>query len=141
MSQTSEQTPPVSLEPIKQVLGQSLQGREAIRFAILYGSAAEGRSFRDLDIGVFVNRAVVPAEQELMYGFSLADELETMVSYPVDLWVINDAPLAFRYNVSRGIVLVANDRECLATFREHTWRDYLDFQPFAMEYLRVHETD
>jgi predicted nucleotidyltransferase len=113
-----------------------LQNRPEILFAILYGSAAGGLPFRDLDIGLFVDRVSVPASLDLDYAFALADELEQVVPHPVDVRVINDAPLPFRYNVSRGIPLVVNDKEVFACFLEQTWDEFWDFQPVAMQYLK-----
>jgi predicted nucleotidyltransferase len=121
---------------IKEAIGLCLKNRPEILFAILYGSAAEGRPFRDLDIGLFVDRASVPASVELDYAFALADELEQVALHPVDVRVINDAPLSFRYNVSRGIPLMVNDKEVFARFLERTWDEFLDFQPVAMQYLK-----
>ena len=121
---------------IKDALVLCLQNRPEILFAILYGSAAEDRPFRDLDIGLFVDRASVPASAELGYAFALADELEQVAPHPVDVRVINDAPLPFRYNVSRGIPLIVNNKEVFTRFLERTWDEFLDFQPVAMQYLR-----
>ncbi|MFN8453281.1 MAG: nucleotidyltransferase domain-containing protein [Anaerolineae bacterium] len=113
-----------------------LQGRPEILFAILYGSAAEGESFRDLDVGIFVEWAAVSATADMAYSFALADELQQAIHYPVDVRIINDAPLGFRYNVSRGTALVVNDPEKFYTFLERTWDEYLDFQPVAWQYLK-----
>ena len=121
---------------IKEALALCLQDRPEILFAILYGSAAEGRPFQDLDVGLFVDRASVPVSVELDYAFALADELERVAPHPVDVRVINDAPLPFRYNVSRGIPLLVHDKEVFARFLERTWDEFLDFQPVAMQYLK-----
>jgi len=121
---------------LEKTLAAYLSGRPEIRFAILYGSAAEGAAFRDLDVGVFVDRTRAPADADLDYAFALADEVAGLVPIPVDVRVINDAPLPFRYNVSRGIPLTARDEEVLYTFLERTWDEYLDFQPIALQYLR-----
>ena len=51
--------------------------------------------------------------------------------------VLNDASLAFRYHVLQGRPLVTRDDEFLDELRARTWDDYLDFQPFAREYLRA----
>jgi hypothetical protein len=59
-----------------------------------------------------------------------------VLRFPVDVRALNDAPLPFRYNVSRGIPLVVRDWEAWFAFRERTWDEYLDFQPVAMGYLR-----
>ena len=127
--------PLLSLE-LKRNLARFLTSRPEILFAVLYGSASEGLPFRDLDIAVFVDRALLPASADLDYGFKLADDLERLAQVPVDLCVINDAPLGFRYNVSRGKALVVNDGEAFARFLERTWDDYLDFKPVALQYLR-----
>jgi predicted nucleotidyltransferase len=121
---------------LKDSLTGCLRNRPEIKFAILYGSAAEGRTFRDLDIAVWVERARLPASNELDYAFALADELESAVTHRVDVRVINDAPLAFRYNVSRGIPLLVNDKAAFTRFLERTWDEFLDFQPLAMQYLK-----
>jgi predicted nucleotidyltransferase len=132
IAMASLQLPPKT----KEALALCLQNRPEILFAILYGSAAEGLPFRDLDIALFVDRASVPASAELDYAFALADELEQVASHPVDVRVINDAPLPFRYNVSRGIPLMFNDKEVFALLLERTWDEFLDFQPVAMKYLK-----
>lgn len=113
-----------------------LQGRPEILFALLYGSATEGESFRDLDVGIFVDRTAVSVAAEMSYSFALADELQHIVHYPVDVRIINDTPLGFRYNVSCGTALVVNDAEKFYAFLERTWDEYLDFQPVAWQYLK-----
>ena len=118
------------------IVENCLHNRPEILFAILYGSAVDDVGFRDLDIGIQVDRASVPANDELTYAFDLADELASVVSIPVDVRVINDAPLPFKYNVSRGTPLIVNDRPAFYHFLERTWDEYLDFQPVAMQYLR-----
>jgi predicted nucleotidyltransferase len=128
--------PGEAIAKVKHTLAEQLKNRPEIHFAILYGSAAEGETFRDLDVGLFVDRTLVSASLELDYAFRLAGELERQVSYPVDVRIINDAPLGFRYNVSRGAVLIVNDAPSYYHFLERTWDEFFDFQPVAMQYLR-----
>ena len=120
----------------RKALTAHLQDRPEILFAILYGSASEGDVFRDLDVALWVDRAAVPVEAELVYSFDLADELERATGYPVDVRVINDAPLPYRCNVSRGHKLVARDEESYYTFLERTRSAWWDFEPVALAYLR-----
>jgi predicted nucleotidyltransferase len=120
----------------KQELVDALQDYPEILFAILYGSAVEEVNPNDLDVGIFVDRVSILPEAELDYAFVLADELERKVPYPVDVRVINDAPLGFRYNVSRGQALLVNNRAAFYHFLERTWDEWFDFQPVAMQYLR-----
>ncbi len=124
------------INSIREVLTAHLSDRPEILFAILYGSASEGGAFRDLDVAVWVDRAAVSVEAELAYGFDLADELEKVVRFPVDVRIINDAPLPYRYNVSRGQKLGARDEEAYYTFIERTRLAWWDFEPVAMAYLR-----
>ena len=113
-----------------------LEDHAEIVFAVLYGSAAEARPFRDLDVAVFVDRDRVLSAEDIDYAFDLADALEAVAPHPVDVRVINDAPLGFRYNVSRGIPLVVHDAEAYARFLERAWDEFLDFQPVALRYLK-----
>jgi predicted nucleotidyltransferase len=107
-----------------------------ILFALLYGSAIESETFRDLDIGIFVDRAIIHASTDLDYSFTLENRLRKALAYPVDVRVINDAPLGFRYNVSRGVALVVNDPPSFYHFLERTWDEYLDFEPIGLQYLK-----
>lgn len=117
-------------------LTQHLSGRPEIIFAVLYGSAVDGERYRDLDVGIMVDRARVPAAASLNYAFGMSATLEKALQFPVDVRVLNDAPLPFRYNVSRGRPLLVRDWGAWFDFRERAWDEYLDFQPVALAYLR-----
>jgi uncharacterized protein len=125
-----------NLQSICAALGERLSQRKEILFAILYGSAIEGGTFRDLDIGVFLDRVLASEVADWELAGDLADELSRAVSLPVDVQVLNEATLPFRYNVSRGAPLAVRDAEALAFFLERTWDDFLDFRPVAMQYLK-----
>lgn len=127
---------PEQLEHFRETLTHHLANYPGLLFALFYGSAAEGNTFQDLDVGIFVERKIVPASRDIEYAALIAEEVQRYLPVPVEVQVINEAPLLFRYNVSRGTALVVNDREAFVTFLERTWRDALDFQPVAMHYLR-----
>jgi len=78
----------------------------------------------------------VPTTQDLDYAFVIATDLDKTMSCRIDVRVINDAPLPFRYNISCGIPLIINDRQAYFSFLERTWDDFLDFRPVAMAYLK-----
>lgn len=118
------------------LLERELAARPEILFAILYGSAAEGSAFRDVDVAAYVDRGLVPGAQDLDYSADLAALLTQALSLPVDVHIVNDAPLPFRYNISRGIPLLIRDTEAYYSFRERAWDEYLDFEPVALLYLR-----
>ena len=55
---------------------------------------------------------------------------------PVDVRVLNDAPMGFRYHVFNGGLLLVKDVELLDDVRARTWDDYFGFAPFARRYFR-----
>lgn len=124
------------LAQLRDKITEVLARRPEILFAMLYGSAAEGYEFRDLDIAVYLDRAKVATGNDYDYAFALADELEAVTGFAVDVRVVNNAPLPFRYNVSRGQPLLIQDPEIYYAFLERAWDEYLDFEPVAMQYLQ-----
>jgi predicted nucleotidyltransferase len=90
-----------TIATLRERVVQRLTDWPGIVFAVLYGSAVDGEGYRDLDIGVWVDRAVVPPARDIDYAFDLIDVLEPLSPVPVAVRVINDAPLPFRYNVRR----------------------------------------
>lgn len=123
-------------ESLQARLATHLDRHPEVFFAYLHGSFTEEGPFRDLDLAVYVAAGSVPSDRLRWYECELAMELESKASMPVDVRVLNDAPLAFRYQVLKGKVLMARDAELLDEFRARTWDDYLDFAPFARRYLR-----
>lgn len=122
---------------LKETLIANLENRPEIIFAMLYGSAAETEGpFQDVDIGLLVDEGLIDVKKPLTYCFNLANTLEAVIPHSVDVRVINEAPLGFRYNVSRGIPLVVNDETVFYTFLERTWDDYFDFKPVMIKYLK-----
>jgi len=125
----------IPMEAIHPIIA-CLDRRREIVFAMIYGSALEGESYRDLDIGLFVDRSQVPSLEDFDFVCSILEELESPVTMPIDMHVINDAPLGFRYNVSHGVPMVIHDKEAYYHFLERTWDEYHDFAPVAMKYLQ-----
>lgn len=118
------------------ILRDRLSVRREILFAYVHGSFLEGRSYRDVDVAVFLDPAQVGPPRWRRYELDLAVELQLSLRLAVDVRILNDAALAFRYHATAGLPLVVRDPERLADFRARTWDDYFDFQPFARQYLR-----
>lgn len=55
---------------------------------------------------------------------------------PMDVKILNHAPIAFRYEVTRGEVIFSRDEEARLRFVENTWNEYLDYKPVAENILR-----
>jgi predicted nucleotidyltransferase len=116
-------------------LRQGLSVRREIKFAILYGSAAEGDDYNDLDVALYVDPALISGPDELYYSFRLEDELRQIVAHRVDVRVVNRAPAAFKFNVIKGIPLVIKDEAAYYDFRERSWAEYLNLEPLYRAYF------
>jgi hypothetical protein len=106
---------------------------EDIVFVYLFGSFITERPFSDIDLGIFTSSEL---SSPLDYELGLESELERIVKYPVDVRVLNRAPLSFCYNVIRcGKLIVDRNRNLRAEFESRVLRAYFDFMPFRRRYL------
>jgi predicted nucleotidyltransferase len=110
--------------------------RAEIVFAFLYGSFLTEKFFRDIDVGVFVrNRG---PSGGFSYENKLAYDLEQEFDFllPLEIRIINAAPVTFIFQVIRGKLLFSRDEEFLTDFMEATARKYLDMDPLRRRYLK-----
>ena len=117
-------------------LQRELDARSAIVLAVLHGSFPKGGTYRDIDVAVWLNPDPLSRDERFRYALDLSVHLHVQLGRAIDVRVLNDAPLAFRYHALQGRPLVSPDEEFLDELRARTWDDYLDFQPFARQYLR-----
>ena len=116
-------------------LKRRLEDRPEIVFAYLHGSFTSPGPYRDVDVAVWVDPAREP-DHGTRYALDLALWLERGLGPRVDVQVLNDAPLAFRYHALAGRLLFTRAGEFLDELRARTWDEYFDFEPFARQYLR-----
>lgn len=116
-------------------LKRALEKRPEVLFAYLHGSFAKDSGFRDIDIALYLKE--VPASP-LEYELALeAEFMHAVAGYPVDVRVLNNCPLSFRYHVIKeGIVLIARNDDARSDFQEATLAQYFDFAPFRTLYLK-----
>ena len=117
-------------------LNRELEARSEIVLALLHGSFTRGGAYRDIDVAVWLDPGRLSMDERFRYALDLSVHLHVQLGRPIDVRVLNDAPLAFRYHALQGRPLVVRDEEFLDDLRARTWDDYLDFQPFARQYLR-----
>jgi predicted nucleotidyltransferase len=112
-----------------------LQSRPDVFFAYLHGSFFSGDRFRDIDIAVYLK---LPFPSSLQVELDMEAELGKKVkSYPVEVRVLNHAPLSFRYNVIKhGEPILVADDDLRCDFVEATLSHYFDFAPFRAIYLK-----
>ena len=121
---------------VVEVLQSVIARRPEIRFACLHGSFERGEPSRDIDVAVWADAAAVVPEGRARYMLDLALGLEQALGQRVDVQILNDAPLAFRYHALAGQPLVVRDRDEFDDLRARTWDEYFDFLPSARQYLR-----
>ena len=124
-------------EQIAGALRRELEARPEVVLALLHGSFSKGGAYRDIDVAVWLDPGRLSLDDRFRYALDLSVHLQLQLGSPIDVRVLNDASLAFRYHVLQGRPLVTRDDEFLDELRARTWDDYLDFQPFAREYLRA----
>lgn len=77
-----------------------LEAQPEISFAYVHGSFLEQETFGDIDLAVYLSP--VPAGSGIYYELALESALEELIRYPVDLRILNEAPLSFKYSVLRN---------------------------------------
>ena len=128
-----------SLEEKRQLsdrLAALLSEREEILFAYIYGSFLQG-PFRDIDIGVYVQGGSSGAADPLRCETALEQRLEEIAGVPIDVRVLNAAPLPFAYSVLQsGEVLVSRDEKARCDFVCGIYTHSHDFAYYRKRYRR-----
>jgi predicted nucleotidyltransferase len=114
---------------IVEVLVRELAQDPEVVFAYLYGSCAESRPFRDIDVGVYLKSPSEHSNNVL----DLMQRLGSELKLPVDVRILNHAPLSFLYHVLKGELLISNDDDLLSLLIENTTRQYLDIAPLRRQ--------
>ena len=105
-------------------LASALAGESDVAFAVLYGSFVDAEAFHDVDVGIHL-RTEQPGH---LFSSHLAQRLSEQVGYPVDVRVLNGAPVSFLFHALRGQVLVSRD-DLLGDVMERTMQRYFDIAP------------
>ena len=73
----------------------------------------------------------------LSFELDLEGALERLVKYPVDVRVLNQAPLSFSQNVFRnGRVIIDRNPNLRADFETRILKEYFEIAPFQKRYLQ-----
>ena len=126
-------------DPAKDKIIQKIRSRlsqeKNIVFAYVHGSFLGENGFNDIDIAVFLDpKTAAPNPVDL--GIALSLKLEKSLNVPVDVKILNSAPLSFRYHATKGKLILDCDDVVREDFLCRTWSDYFDFKPVAKIYLR-----
>ncbi|MHA1229367.1 MAG: nucleotidyltransferase domain-containing protein [Candidatus Helarchaeota archaeon] len=114
-----------------------LNKRKEIIFGYIYGSFIYFEKFHDIDIGIYVDKAQIDPKTDFIdYEINLSTELELKINFPIDVKVINDAPLYFQFNVINGQLISCKNDELLGSFIEKTVYNYLNLKPYYMDLFK-----
>ncbi len=114
---------------IEQCLAVELASDRRVAFAHLYGSFVESEPFHDIDVGVYLEN--VQADRLTAAALDLAQRLSDKARIPVDVRVLNVAPVSFLYHVLRGQLVFCRDDAVLTEVMERTVSRYLDIAPLV----------
>ncbi len=124
----------IQKESILEDIASALERHGEIILAYVFGSFIQGDTFSDIDIGVLAGEDI---DSCLDFELNLEIEIEDIVKYPMDIRVINNAPLSFCQNVIRhGRVILERDADMRADFMGKILKEYFEFAPFRRRYLR-----
>lgn len=105
-----------------------------MEFAYLYGSFIEDLPFHDVDLGVYV--AEIKESEATSYAIILAQMLSSKLQVPIDVRVLNFAPVAFLYHLLRGELISERNEEVRSQVVERTVQKYLDLQPILYKSMK-----
>lgn len=110
-----------------------LKHHKKIYTAYLFGSFITKETFGDIDLGILIK---YNPENPLEYEIELENQLEKFVKLPIDVRILNNAPISFTQKVIRdGLVLVNSEPNRRSDFENYILKKYFDFERFRRRYL------
>jgi predicted nucleotidyltransferase len=120
-------------DEISETITSLLEPHREICTVYLHGSFLTNDLFADLDLGLLLEH---PPENLLGYEFEIEITIERQVNFPVDVRVLNNAPVSYIQNVIRnGKVILDKKPDKRSDFESYSLRKYFDFAPFRTRYL------
>jgi len=106
-------------------LRAKLEGSDDVVFAYVHGSFMERPSFRDLDAAIWIR----DASRAFYYTVDFSAEMNVEVGVPVDVQVLNEAPLPFKHYIfTRGKLLFSRDEAFRLRLADQVLRQYADLK-------------
>jgi predicted nucleotidyltransferase len=121
--------------PLEQRLREVLAGEPAVRWAYVFGSAARGESFGDLDVALML---AADARGAVALGRIAARLEEATAGVPVDIVDLAAAAPALAGRVAReGRAVVDREPEARRSWELEANRRALDIAPWLAEFERL----
>ncbi len=126
---------------LEQAVETVLGARDDVAAVYVFGSVARGTAgpTSDVDLAVLFNAS--PPHTLDGPRFTVEGDLERAVNTPIDLVVLNDAPVDLRIRVLRdGLLLVDRNRLARIAFEVRTRNEFFDLEPVLSEYRAPRHT-
>ncbi|CAN5227561.1 nucleotidyltransferase domain-containing protein [soil metagenome] len=110
---------------------------ESLCASYLFGSVARGEPNpdSDIDVAILMNETADASTHEL--AERVEDDLDALLGVPVQVVVLNRAPVDLIHRVLRdGELLLDRNRARRIAFEVAARREYLDLRPVLLEYRR-----
>ena len=119
---------------IQLISSHFFQQYDEILAVYIFGSFISEGQFSDIDIGIIT---AIDLSNPLGFELNLENRLEKLIKYPVDVRILNGAPISFSQNVFRtGRVIIDKNPSLRADFQGRVLKQYFDFSPFHQRYLQ-----
>jgi uncharacterized protein len=106
--------------------------------AYLFGSFARGTAGPDSDVDVALLYAEPPAPTLEAQPFDLEADLEKLLDRPVQVVVLNTAPIDLIHRIlCDGRLVFERDRSRRIHFEVRARNEYFDFEPVLRQYWRL----
>jgi len=124
-------------ESLVQTIIRILEGHPEIAFAYLHGSYIQGLDARDIDIAVNLKTAQLP-ESTFVYEDSLQQDIlaSSTPTLPIDVRIMNNAPIPFQFHVLKGRLLVDHDPDYRLETMCAIISRYLDLKPILDHHMK-----
>ncbi len=112
-------------------------GADDVVCVYLFGSTARGEARPDSDLDLAVLYRTNPPHTLEGAGVRLAGEIERVIEHPVDVVVLNRAPVDLVHRVLRdGILVYETDSSARIAFEVRSRNVYFDLKPILERYRR-----
>jgi predicted nucleotidyltransferase len=106
-------------------LKERLKSDDEIIFAYVHGSFINRKLFRDIDVALWLKTP----HMAFNYTVNFSTKLSMELGLPVDIQILNEAPLPFKHQVfKRGKLLHSKDEKLRIEKVDQTLRNYFDLK-------------
>lgn len=123
------------MTPIERSIADVLSANPGVAAAYVFGSVTSGTTGPDSDVDIAILFTATPPHTLDSARFALAGQLEAALGTPVDLVVLNDAPVDLSIRVLRqGRLIVDRDASARIGFEVRTRNEAFDLEPLLARY-------